>query len=267
MAENQKISLVLPTRRQALVMSAATAVLPLFPSFARADGHCNAINQMIANAAAQKQNAGAWAITIAPNHIQQMRSAVAELEAKYANAASLANEVEFNAYLGVLNAFLAAGFAIAGATGAVAAAPLLIASIGVGGAMLIADGLTAPQSPDGLEIAADIGINRVGGLLSIAGEDAYAVSLNSAKYAAKAGKILGVVGAGMAAFSAGKKWGASSQRTAEEEKLRDALDTIRAELTNLEMIAYAEEVRFACMSAVEADLAGAYGGQTPACLD
>lgn len=256
---------VVLNRRDLMLGGAATIGASLsLPRMARADG-CNAIDLMIAHAVSGELNASTWALTVSPAYVSELQIKMAELDNQYANAAGLADQTTFNAYLGLLNAVIAGGIFIAGATGAVAAAPLLVASVGFGGVMMIADGWTSPIAPSGLQIAGDVGLSRVGGLLSVAGDDAYAVSLNSAKYASKAGNILGFVGAALAAFQAGQKFGAAANRTAEESALREQLGDLQAELQSLQNAAYIEEVRRGCMQAVADDLAAARLQQTPGC--
>lgn len=241
-------------------------VNPLLPNLAFAEAHCNAISQLIARAVHEQQTAGVWAMTVSPSRIQNLRTSIQSYEAAYANTTNLADQAALNANISALNALISAGFAVAGIFATASAAPIFLASVGVAGVFLVADALTAPEAPHGLTIAADVGVNRLGNILSVAGDDAYAVSTRSAVYSAAAGKLVGVVGFAMAALDARKKLGISAKLTTEEKRLKKELEAYKSELKSLEKIAYAEEVRRACMKAAQEDLRSAYNSQTPQCL-
>ena len=254
-------------RRLFLLRSASLVVSPIFAKAVFADSHCDPINNMIAQAAEQHANAGSWALTVSPDVISRLEIEVGLLEQRLSSAQDLADVAKFRAYLSGLNATVSLGFAIAGVFATGAAVPILfVGSIAVGGTVLVADALSGPAVPEGIEVARDIGISRVGGLLSIAGDDAYAISTNAAKYSANAGKLLGIVGAGIAAYDAGQKLGAASIRSAQENTLKAKLLDVKQELSSLKRVEYATEIREACTKAVEVDLAEAYGTQVPQCI-
>ena len=254
-------------RRLFLARSTALIVSSVFAKDVFADSHCDSINTMIAQAVEQHANAGAWAFTVSPDAISRLETEVELLEQRLSSAHELADDAKFRAYLSGLNATVSLGFAIAGVFATGAAVPILfIGSIAVGGTVLVADALSGPAVPEGIEVARDIGISRVGGLLSIAGDDAYAISTNATKYSANAGKLLGIIGAGIAAYDAGQKLGAASIRTAQENTLKAQLGDVKGELNALKRVEYATEIREACTKAVEVDLTEAYGTQIPQCV-
>lgn len=221
---------------------------------------------MIARAVEQNQQAGIWAITVAPDAVGRLQAEVTRVETALAEAGALADQANFDVYLAGINALIALGFTLAGVYAAGAAVPMLFAgSIAVGGVMLVAEAMLSPSTPNGLQIAQDVGLNRIGGILDVAGDDAYALSKNSAQFSQLAGRVVGIVSLSMAAFKAGWTLGAAAVRSQDELRLRDQLAGFRTDLQRLQDVSIAAEFRQACTSAVADDLTNAQTQQLPQC--
>ena len=119
------------TRRSLLAGTASTLVAPVILSAQTADEACSAIDRMIATAAQRNAEAGSWAISVAPSHIDSLIAEIDKLERDYANVAAFADQTRVNAHLATLNAVVSGIFLIAGAS--VATGPLVIASISAAG--------------------------------------------------------------------------------------------------------------------------------------
>lgn len=248
-----------------LASSAAFALCPYRLVAQDANVTCGAIDQMIINAANAKQAAGGWAVTTAPGRAQDLLAEIAKLEATYADTSVLADRAQLNAYLATLNAVVAIGFTFA--AGGIATGPLLVASVATAGVFMVADALTAVQAPEAMEVATDVGINRVGVVLSAAGDDAYALSTEAATLSQGAAKVVGSVGIVLAAYTARKKLDTATALADEEIALKAELDNLKQLAQDMQDKDFAEEVRAKCMEALEGGLIGARTTQNPQCLN
>lgn len=252
--------------RRSFVASTATLALCPFRLLAQdTNVTCSAIDQMIITAADAKQGAGGWAITTAPGRAQDLLAEIAKLEKTYADTSVLADRAQLNAYLATLNALIAIGFTFA--AGGIATGPLLVASVTTAGVFMVADALTAVQAPEAMEVATDVGINRVGVVLSAAGDDAYALSTEAATLSQGAAKIVGSVGIVLAAYTARKKLDTATALADEEEALKAELDNLKQLAQDMQDKDFAGEVRERCMEALESGLIVARTMQNPQCLN
>lgn len=219
---------------------------------------CSIISMMIIRAEQEATNASIWSLTTAPAAIPEMEQRLSNFEA--ALSAAMANETaeRRRQVVAYANAVGAIGFFVAGLTASGPAVALLFAgSVAFTGTILLANALAAPADGSAFEIVAGLGLDRTNGVLSVMGEEAYALSMRSAQISSVAAKVLGSAGV-ILAFSnfsgANERYREIVQKRVEIE---DKLRLIREGLAELRDAGRAEETRRACMITLREDLEAA----------
>lgn len=227
------------TRRQILVASVAGlgGIAGAAPPAAGNTG-CDAIQQLLGRIAEERRSVATWASSVGPAHSAQLESRLGELERATNSARAEVDERSKERWIASLNAagsvaVLLAGVSLAAVPGA--SAGIFAASLAFFPGLLVMQAATAPRSVSGLEVAQNVALDRLGSVLSVAGDRAYAMTTASARLLGPAAHVVSFTSACFATANAAKAWRSFGEARAELENLerrvreaREALVALRA---------------------------------------
>ncbi|MEE4188038.1 MAG: hypothetical protein V2I76_06280 [Roseobacter sp.] len=235
----------------------STALL-VAPGVLRAQGSiCSPFTVLAANARLAAAEAGAWALQT-PIGLTQLRANIDAAEAALKAAQASATAANKRRALETLNVVATTGFFVAGLFASAATpvgAGILAGSILWGQGMVVVKAATFEDPVDGLSLAAGVGADRLGTVLTEFGASSYASSARVASYSGSMGRLLGSFGmiqSWAALASAEARYLDAAERSGE---IYVWLADMRTALDELQDIAFAEKVRRDCMELLAEDAA------------
>lgn len=229
------------------------------------DPVCSVIDQILANAAADANDAGPWSLTLDPFAIERLLSGISELKAGLDGVPEVVDKARAMALMayaeGVGSGLLLIGGVAATAAGAATlGAGILVAGIAFSGSMLIVRAIATPERPGAADVLTNVGGSRLPMVFEAFGDGAVVLSRNAATYGRIAGTVTGLAFT-LYSFVQFAQANAEFQRgTAEMQRLRDELASAEAGLAELRDFASLQATRRACAQAVEAEMSAARGG-------
>lgn len=226
------------SRRRILAIVPGTVATLILPSPGFADTGCGAIQRLLSRIEEDHRAIPLWAVSVAPAQLRHFETQLAQLEREVAAAQRSFNSASKEKLIASINlagssGFLLASVALVGVAGA--SAGMFAASVFFVGGMLVLQSALSPQSVTGIDVVQDVGLDRIGNILSVAGDKAYAMSANSARLLGPAGSVVSFVTTAFAAAKLAQSWqraDQANQKLAElDSKAREArrvLDTLRA---------------------------------------
>lgn len=222
-------------RRQVFsVAIAGLGGLAIWPSALAANIGCDAIRRLLVRIDQERGSIAMWATSIGPMHRAQLESRIDVLEREIRLLRANFDDLRREQFVRSVNAvgswiFVFAGVAVS-APGA--SAGLFAASVFYLQGMLLMEAAVAPRSMTAVEVAQNVTLDRVGGILTMAGDRAYAMSTSVARRLALAGGFVGLTTACFATAQAAQAWrrvsDASTQLDSLERRIREAREALVA---------------------------------------
>lgn len=241
----------------------ATSIAYAYPSllYATNNSGCSAIERLLINAKTEENSSIAWASGTEPQiTIKKLKDAISQLESELDKVKGKANKAQTALILSSVNTvgsliLTLAGIAATAPGAVVGSGAVIIGSVVFSGGMMLASVLTAPQKTDIINITTDQTGKLVGTTLQAMGDDAYALSIPSARSFAKvAGPIVGL---GFFAYNftdSLQKYERYSANDTKSKELRNKLVQASEQLRKITDARQLERLRRSCAQAVQQDL-------------
>lgn len=245
------------TRRQVLVATlGGLGGLAGTPTSAAANSGCDAIQRLLARIDDERRTTAAWAASIGTAQTAHLESRLTDLENATKSARASVDGRSKEAFVAAANAAGSAAFVVVGvglSSVAGASAGVFAASVFFLQGMLVMQAGTAPRSVSGLEVAQDVSLDRLGNILSVAGDRAYAMSTSSARLLGYAGNVAGFTTACFATVKAAQAWRSLSEARADLDSLERRLRELRESLAALRAANTLQAFRQNCLEALGAE--------------
>ena len=192
-------------------------------------------------------------MSVAPGAVASARKKVAALRKALDGADKAVDQAGLGRLIAYANAAGTSIFVIAGLAGA--AVPMLFAgSIVYGSGLIVIQALAGPQSVDGVTVARDVTVSRLGGLLGSVGDSADVVSGSTARFTQIGGTLVSAASVAVDLIAAARSSEEFQRARQRRQELATLLTAADAALKMLLKGTAAEEMRSACLDAIESDI-------------
>ena len=221
-----------------------------------ADG-CNALQSILVRIDEEREKIPSWALTIAPSAVERAQHRLADLQLALKQIKTLEDQARRRQLIDYANAMGTSIFILVGLAVSGTAAPLVFAgSVLYGSGLLVVRGLAVPESVDAVNIARDVGMDRMGRALDATSNSPYVISESTAAYTKIGGKLLSAASLTFSWIEFAQSTGEFQRATHRRQRLEEMLAAADASLTTLRNQASADEMRRGCLDALENDIRG-----------
>lgn len=240
------------SRRELTCGFLALVTLPILPASARSANSCSVLDRIILSARDEVLGADAWGLTVAPQQVVAAKRDLEHLRARFEESDAIVNENRREQTLAYANALGTSGVALIGLTlGAPAA---FAGSVVIGSGLLVAKALSAPQTVHGVDVAKNVGLDRITGLIDLADDGVTITSERVLKVTRAGGAIFTVVTLAYQWVEFARRTKEFQASTVERQMLEEAMNEARDALEALEEVKEAQEMRRRCMTTLAEDM-------------
>lgn len=252
------------SRRQALLLGGGALAGLSLPNVAFADG-CDAMARLTLLLEDARGGTPVWATTFAPGAVASAKEKVelARIELMKADVnTDKARQLQLLEYVNAVGGTL---IVVVGLAASASAAPMVLAgSILFGSGMIVARGLVAPESIDGVEVATNVTVDRIGAVADTYNGSAYVTSQSLKSFLTWGGALTTTATLASTWIAFAQATGEFQRNTMQRSLLEQSLKEAKAALDRLEQLQEIKRLRIACLDAVQTDLKAIQTSTCPA---